>query len=224
MTQDEQTNLDNRLRDAAADGHTETVRALLAAGADVHAHEDMALLNAASCGHTKTVEVLLAHGADVHRDEYVLCVAASNGHTETVKALLAAGANVDAMDDLALCVAARYGHTDTVKVLLSASADVHAENDYALRWAAYWADAKTVRFLARHIFAPESWRGKSRAEIEEHASALYDKLKAGNPPPDRLHKVGTILADCAIDCWHQVRPPPPPGFKISPLPAQPRPL
>jgi hypothetical protein len=114
--------------------------------------------------------------------------------------------------------------TDTVKALLAAGADVHADNDWALREAAYYGYTETVRVLVQHIFAPDSWREKSRAEIEAHASALYDKLKAGNPPPEHLHQAATILADCAIDCWHQVRPPPPPGFKISPLPAQPRPM
>jgi hypothetical protein len=85
--------------------------------------------------------------------------------------------------------------------------------------------ARAEGVLARHIFAPDSWREKSRAEIEAHASALYDKIKASSTiKPERLRTAGTIFADCAIDCWHQVRPPPPPEFKISPLPAQPRPV
>ena len=82
----------------------------------------------------------------------------------------------------------------------------------------------TSRRKSGGFFAPESWRGKSRTEIEAQANTLYDKIKAENPQPDRLRIARTILLDCAIRCWHQIRPPPPPGFKISPLPAQPRPL
>ena len=35
---------------------------------------------------------------------------------------------------------------------------------------------------------------------------------------ERLHTAASILADCAIGCWHRVRPIP--QLKISPLPAQ----
>jgi hypothetical protein len=59
-----------------------------------------------------------------------------------------------------------------------------------------------------------------------HAAALYDKIKARNfwdpIKPERLHAAASILADCAIDCWHQVRPIP--QLKISPLPAKPKPV
>jgi hypothetical protein len=98
----------------------------------------------------------------------------------------------------------------------------------ALRWAAYYGRIKTVEVLAKHLFAPESWRGKSRAEIEAGATALYDKIKKAYSPSnpittDRLRTAGTILADSALTCWEQVRPPPP-KLTLSPLPAQPRPL
>jgi ankyrin repeat protein len=152
------------------------------------------LTNAATNGDTATVQTLLAAGADVHAEnDWALCYTSANGHTETVKTLLANGANVHSGDDWALRVVARYGHTEMVLV------------------------------LAKHIFAPDSWRGKSRAEIEAGATALYDKIKDDNPSPESLREAATILADCAIDCWHQVRPAPP-KLQVSPLPAQPRPL
>jgi ankyrin repeat protein len=194
MPPDEQEELDRRLISAAMNGQTETVRALLAAGADVHATNDSAL-----------------------------CSAACWGHTEVVKALLASGADVHAYDDEALRFAAYNGHTEIVKVLLASGADVHARDDEALRWAARNGRTGTLRVLTRHIFARESWRGKSRAEIEAQANALYDKIKGNNPSPEHLHKAGTILADCALTCWEQVRPPPP-KLTLSPFPAQPRPL
>jgi ankyrin repeat protein len=149
--------------------------------------------------------------------------AAKRGNTEGGCVLLAAGADVHARDDFALCWAAYRGGTETIKALLAAGADVHARSDEALRWAAQEGHAETVQVLATHIFAPDSWRGKSRAEFETQANALYDKIKAENPEHERLRKVGTILVDCALRCWEQIRPPPP-KFQISPLPAQPRPL
>jgi hypothetical protein len=149
---------------------------------------------------------------------------ALDGRTETVRTLLVAGADVHAQNDGALRWAALAGHTETVQTLLAAGADAQAEDDWALRRAAYWGHTETLRLLVKHIFAPESWRGKSRTEIEAQATALYDRIKADNPQPECLHMAGSILADYALTCWEQVRPPPPPGFKISPLPAQPRPL
>jgi hypothetical protein len=113
--------------------------------------------------------------------------------------------------------------TDTVKALLAAGADVHADNDWALREAAYYGYTETVRVLVQHIFAPDSWRGKNRTEIESAANALYNKIEADNPQPDHLRRAGSILLDCALCCWEQVRPAPP-KIQISPLPAQPRPL
>jgi hypothetical protein len=149
--------------------------------------------------------------------------AAWTGGTETVEALLAVGADVHARDDYALREAAYRGHADTVRLLLGSGADAHAKDDEALRWAAYGGRTQTVQILARHIFAPDFWRGKNRAEIEAEAEALYNKIKADHPQPECLHMAGTILADTALTCWEQVRPPPP-KLTISPLPAQPRPL
>jgi hypothetical protein len=130
-------------------------------------------------------------------------------------------------DDLVLCMAAYWGHAETVTALLAAGANVHADNDKALFYAARDGHAETVKVLVKHIFAPESWRGKSRALIEAQATALYNSIKADNPQnpikPERLRQAGSILLDCALRCWEQVRPAPP-KLNISPLAAQPRPL
>ena len=185
---------------------------------------DSRLIEAAYHGNTETVKVLLASGANVHaEDDLALRCAAYDGYTEMVKVLLASGANVHAKDDEALCWAAMNGHTEMVRTLLAGSAHVHAEDDCALRRAAYWGHTETVQILAAHIFSPDSWRGKSRIAIEAYASTLYDKIKVNVPQPERLGIVRTILLDCALTCWEQVRPLPPP-LTISSLPAQPRPL
>src|ERR1039458_8352634 len=80
--------------------------------------------------------------------------------------------------DTRLFDAAYFGHTEVVKLLLASGADVHAEYDAALRWAADHGHTETVRVLAKHIFAPDSWRGKTREEIEAQAAALYNKIEA----------------------------------------------
>jgi hypothetical protein len=115
-----------------------------------------------------------------------------------------------------------------VQTLLVAGADVRAEEDDALWWAVENGHMGTVRVLAKYIFAPDSWRGKSQTEIKAGAAALYDKVKNNGPrgfptDPEHLRKTASILADCALTCWERVRPAPP-KLNISALPAQPRPV
>jgi hypothetical protein len=152
--------------------------------------------------------------------------AAKEGDTKEVLALLTAGANVHAGNDRALCLAAYYGNAETARVLLEAGSNVRASDDYPLCYAVINDHTEIVQVLAEHIFAPGSWRGRSRAEIEEQASALYEKIKTQDlldPIPLRdLRKLAAILFECATDCWLQVRPVP--KLKISLIPAQPRPL
>src|ERR1022692_4903094 len=192
----EQRTLDLRLVKAAGHGELEMVQKLLAKGADIHAWADNALLQAADHGHLEVVKYLLVRDgekADIHGSEQVLLRAIIGGYVEIAKYLLEKGA------------------------------DVHARNDAALRDAVYVCRKEIVKVLATAIFDPESWRGKSRAEIEAYATALYESIKADYPEPDevaeRLQETASVLADCAIDCWHRVRPIP--ELKISPLPAQP---
>jgi hypothetical protein len=181
---------------------------------------DVRMTDAARDGDSETVQTLLAAGANVHAGgDYALRVAACIGHTETMGVLLAAGADVHAQNDLALWWAVSVDRTEAVKVLLVAGAD----DDGALSWTAWNGHMETLQVLARHIFAPDAWRGKKRTEIEDHANALYDKIKAESPEPDRLRQAGSILLDTALTCWEQVRPAPP-KLTLSALPAQPRPL
>jgi len=86
--------------------------------------------------------------------------------------------------------------------------------------AAYDRHTETVRILAQHIFVPNSWGGKSRAEIEAHAKRSLYQAQSDNPQPERLRTAGTILIDSAMTCWEQVRPAPP-KIQISPHPANP---
>lgn len=229
LSPEEQKDLDWRMSDAASRGDTQAVRRLLAAGANVHVSDDNAIRFAAKHGNIETVQVLLAASANVHAgNDEALRGAADHGHTATVQVLLTAGANVNANDDEALCWAVNRGLAETVTVLLAAGANVYVRDNWALHWTAFTGRTQMMQVLARHIFASESWCGKSRTEIENHADALYNKIKtfdfSSSIKPEYLRQAGTILLDCALTCWEQVRPPPPPGFKISPLPAQPRPM
>ena len=167
-----QIQCNTRMIMAAKDGDTDTVRALLAQQADVHACQldkmdkkaDCALRNAAHHGHTDTVRVLLAHKADVHACGYydgkpddALRWAANNGHTETVRVLLAHKADVHACDyfykpDAALRNAAFHGRTETVRLLIDHKANVHACDGKigVLYWAALNGHLNTVDVLLAH--------------------------------------------------------------------------
>ena len=86
---------------AALDGRTETVQALLKAGANVNAVDAegrTALMFAAVNMHCGCANILLAHGADVnaraHDGGTALMLAASSGEIVLVRAMLDRGANI----------------------------------------------------------------------------------------------------------------------------------
>jgi hypothetical protein len=57
--------LNQELGDAASEGQVEKIKALLGAGADVHAERDGAVARAVMQGHTEAVKILLSAGAYV---------------------------------------------------------------------------------------------------------------------------------------------------------------
>jgi hypothetical protein len=127
---------DGELLKAAERGDTNSVKALIAAGADVdaRARDDMTcLMKAARNGHTDTVKALIAAGADVNAHERLhdwtaLKMASWGGHAEMVKALLAAGAYVNLYTGSSHCPSAlkyaeKYGHTQVVELLKKAESN-----------------------------------------------------------------------------------------------------
>ena len=89
--------------------------------------EDVGLLAAARTGHANTVKDMLAAGANVNvKDEHgntPLLEAARNGHDDVVRALLAAGADTKVRNldsKTALMLALQNSHEDTVRALREA--------------------------------------------------------------------------------------------------------
>jgi len=81
-------NKDHVLACSAGYGKLDFVKYLLAAGADVHADNDLALRWASESGHTEIVKLLLAANANVHAEnDCALRWASENEHTEVVKVL-----------------------------------------------------------------------------------------------------------------------------------------
>jgi ankyrin repeat protein len=146
---------------AAGDGRSDTVRALLAAGAHVDATWEgsgrTALIQAAQSGHSEVVRLLLAAGADVNhvtiRGESPLYEASRLGHVESVRLLLQAGANVNKRDYEdgfdALMNASMRKHSQVVLELLKAGADATYSRAgwTALIYAASEGDIESVRAL-----------------------------------------------------------------------------
>lgn len=128
-----ETDSDTALLAAISAGETDTVRALLAAGASPRASNsagEAALIIAASAGRAEIVEALLRAGADVDvLGRYrmtPLMMASERGYGQAVAALLAAGANpnLQSLDGrTALGLAAGSQQAAIVRLLLGAKAD-----------------------------------------------------------------------------------------------------
>jgi ankyrin repeat protein len=145
---------------AAQYGHSEVVKLLLAAGANVNSRrQDQAtpLYIAAFHGYSPVVELLLTAGANVNsrrQDQATpLHAAAQHGHSEVVVKLLAAGATVDAKHQsqaTPLYVAAQFGHPQVVKLLLTAGANVDSrfqDQSTPLYVAAQFGHPQVVKLL-----------------------------------------------------------------------------
>ena len=110
---------------AAAEGHIETVHALIKAGADLNKankNGDTALILAARQGHTEAVQALIQAGADLNKadedGDTALIRAPARGWGPPVQVLIQAGAGLNKVGedgDTALIEAAREGRTETVK-------------------------------------------------------------------------------------------------------------
>ena len=151
------------LVDAARDGDTTAVRALLAQGVSVDAAEGdgtTALHWASYRDDVETVGLLLDAGADVDATNDLgatpLWTAGQNGSTAMVGRLLTAGANPNLAllaGETPLMVAARSGAPDVVELLLTHGAEADARGargQTALMWAAAQHHPAVVDVLLAH--------------------------------------------------------------------------
>jgi ankyrin repeat protein len=118
-------NLGHPLGSAAINGQLETVKLLLAAGAEINAIEkecDTALAQASFPGHTQVIAYLLEQGADINAHSHwtPLMTAAFHGQLKAVKLLAKAGANLALTDEegkTAANLASEQGHDKIAKYL-----------------------------------------------------------------------------------------------------------
>jgi len=149
------------LRNAAARGQIQDVRAELEKGADVNTSDEMgrtALMLAAFNGHTEIVRLLLSKGSQVDlRDtsgRTALMYSSSGSFPETVKLLLDWKADPNFVDGVeqwtALMFAAGEGQLEVVKILLAHGADPalkDVDGDTALTFAQRNGHAHVARLL-----------------------------------------------------------------------------
>jgi len=118
---------------ASREGHVDVIKALVAAGADVHRARDghTPLYIATQNGHVGAIMALLAGGAAVNcankNGATPLHIASQKSHVAAIKALLSGGASVNAgMADgsTPLHIASQWGHVEALEALVAGGADV----------------------------------------------------------------------------------------------------
>jgi ankyrin repeat protein len=81
---------------ACISGNLETVKYLVALGADITAYDNCVVRWALNNDHLEIVNYLVSLGADITDDNNgAIRYASSNGYLETVKYLVSLGANID---------------------------------------------------------------------------------------------------------------------------------
>lgn len=150
---------------AAAIGDLHLLNALLAAGADANAANDIGMTPlhyAAMHGRTAAAAVLLDHGADVNSADHAgwtpLLLAVLGGQAQTAELLLEHGADPDAPSRsrrLALWLAASRGDNDCAEMLLRYGAAVGAKThagltETPLHIAAQTGNLELIRMLVEY--------------------------------------------------------------------------
>jgi ankyrin repeat protein len=162
---------------ASCSGHTDIVKLLIEAGADVNKKDKRnrytVLMVTSSAGQKEVAKLLIEAGANVNAQDdggnTALLDATWRGETEIVKLLIEEGADVNAKiqvdavgrtnkggdveilrDITALMIASDLGHTEIVKLLIEAGADVNTRNSKgytAFTWASEMGHTEIVKLL-----------------------------------------------------------------------------
>ena len=129
----------NTLNEAALYRHSECMKLLIDAGADVNQCNNggsSPIYGAARRGHSEIVKLLIVAGANVHlcnnKGRPPILGAAISGHIECVNLLIEAGVDVNLCDDSGRSLiyrAAINGHIECVNLLIEAGADVNLCDD-----------------------------------------------------------------------------------------------
>ena len=158
---------DTALINACRYGHTEIVRLLLSAGADINMpnwYGNTPFMYGCWSGETKIVKLLIEHGVNIDTDIFLelcsdgtteLMEDGSKEHIDMVKLLLEYITDVNIKDNCectALTLACKYGNVNIVKPLLEHGADPDIkDNDgnTALMYLAREGDLNSMKLLAK---------------------------------------------------------------------------
>ena len=173
---------------ASRNGHLETVKLLIRAGADINSGCSYALQCATYSGHTEIVKFLLESGAIINGNDS-LRWACERDFTEIAGLLLhpqksgyqQEGANVRAENDHVLRQAVDFDRPEMVKLLVGAGANIHALNDYALRISSRDGRTGTVKFLVKagaNVHA-ENENALRQASMNGHTEIVKLLVEAG---------------------------------------------
>ena len=200
---------------AAARGHGEIVRCLLASGTNASEVDNgfcsTALFQAAAHGYAGIVEELLSSGADItfgHQNgSTAVSIAAQNGHAHLVEILLVHRNNTEStpmMLEPALRSAVERNDLEMVSRLLNAGASTES----ALKSAVERNDLEMVRRLLNAGASIESGDGDNDASVERHGYRVLLNLAAAHGNADILTELVMHGANVNAQRWegHDMTP------------------
>ena len=171
---------------AARDGDLQTVRALIAARANVNEHArdgSTAILWAAYHSNLEMARALIDAGAAVNTPNHYgitpLLQASRSGDAPLIVALLKAGADPAANHpdgETPLMAASRTGHVDAVRRLLEAGVNVNAVDGYQQETALMWAAAEGHVDVVKALLAAGADPNR-----KGHVNALEERKHADYP-------------------------------------------
>lgn len=141
------------------------------------------LMHAAANGHIDTMKLLIARGAGVNNTVNTVwgsatVVAAENGQTEALKLLIKEGADLNSKDGIgsALLAATWKLHVDTVKLLIANGADVNRKDSQGN------TVLETMEKRLAMEIQRKDLKEEVRTDVLRKTREIIDILKKGAPP------------------------------------------